>query len=145
MKMRASSCYLLVALTLLKAGCIYAQTGTASDQRHAAQGAMDRDLLEVTIPQLGTALPQPQIHRYRSRALVHGAHREVQRDLSRGAEPGCARSSRHRRARGRGSQSRWRGFVRGPLWGVPIVIKANTSIKGLITTDGWKGYIDPWP
>jgi len=22
------------------------------------------------------------------------------------------------------------GFVRGPLWGVPIVIKANTSVKG---------------
>ena len=34
-------------------------------------------------------------------------------------------------------------FVRGPLWGVPIVIKANTSIKGLITTDGWKGYMIP--
>ncbi len=31
-------------------------------------------------------------------------------------------------------------FVRGPLWGVPIVTKANTSVKGLITTDGWKGY-----
>ena len=29
------------------------------------------------------------------------------------------------------------------LWGVPIVIKANTSIKGLITTDGWRGYIIP--
>ena len=34
-------------------------------------------------------------------------------------------------------------FVRGPLWGVPIVIKANTSVKGLITTDGWKGYMIP--
>jgi Asp-tRNA(Asn)/Glu-tRNA(Gln) amidotransferase A subunit family amidase len=33
--------------------------------------------------------------------------------------------------------------VRGPLWGVPIVIKANTSIEGLITTDGWKGYMIP--
>ena len=29
------------------------------------------------------------------------------------------------------------------MWGVPIVIKANTSIKGLITTDGWKGYMIP--
>ncbi len=33
--------------------------------------------------------------------------------------------------------------MRGPLWGVPIVTKANTSVKGLITTDGWKGYIIP--
>ena len=32
---------------------------------------------------------------------------------------------------------------RGPMWGVPIVIKANTSIKGLVTTDGWKGYTLP--
>src|SRR5258708_39577932 len=31
----------------------------------------------------------------------------------------------------------------GPLWVVPIVTKANTSIKGLVTTDGWKGYIIP--
>ncbi|MGB6306597.1 MAG: amidase, partial [Steroidobacteraceae bacterium] len=32
---------------------------------------------------------------------------------------------------------------RGPLWGVPIVIKANTSIEGLVTTDGWDGYTIP--
>ncbi len=34
-------------------------------------------------------------------------------------------------------------YARGPLWGVPIVTKANTSIKGLITTDGFKGYMLP--
>lgn len=33
--------------------------------------------------------------------------------------------------------------IRGPLWGIPIVIKANTSIAGKVTTDGWKGYIMP--
>jgi amidase len=33
--------------------------------------------------------------------------------------------------------------ARGPLWGVPIVIKANTSIEGQITTDGWDGYTIP--
>ncbi len=32
-------------------------------------------------------------------------------------------------------------FNRGPLWGVPVVIKANTSIKGLVTSTGWKGYL----
>jgi amidase len=36
-----------------------------------------------------------------------------------------------------------RGFQRGPMWGVPIVLKANTSVKGLITTDGWRGYLIP--
>ena len=34
-------------------------------------------------------------------------------------------------------------FKRGPLWGVPIVIKANTNIAGQITTDGWEGYAIP--
>lgn len=34
-------------------------------------------------------------------------------------------------------------FKRGALWGVPIVTKANTSIQGLVTTDGWKGYMIP--
>ena len=29
----------------------------------------------------------------------------------------------------------------GPLWGVPIVIKANTSIKGQVTSAGWEGFI----
>jgi Asp-tRNA(Asn)/Glu-tRNA(Gln) amidotransferase A subunit family amidase len=29
---------------------------------------------------------------------------------------------------------------RGPLWGVPVVIKANTSIKGQVTTAGWEGF-----
>ena len=30
--------------------------------------------------------------------------------------------------------------TRGPLWGVPIVIKANTSIKDHITSAGWEGF-----
>jgi Asp-tRNA(Asn)/Glu-tRNA(Gln) amidotransferase A subunit family amidase len=33
--------------------------------------------------------------------------------------------------------------VHGPLWGVPIVIKANTSMEGQVTTDGWAGYVIP--
>ena len=33
--------------------------------------------------------------------------------------------------------------ARPALWGVPIVIKANTSIKGLATTDGWTGFVIP--
>jgi len=52
MTLRASSCYLLVVLSLLNASCIYAQTGTPSASRSAAQAAMDRDLQEVTVPQL---------------------------------------------------------------------------------------------
>jgi Asp-tRNA(Asn)/Glu-tRNA(Gln) amidotransferase A subunit family amidase len=36
-----------------------------------------------------------------------------------------------------------KNFKRGPLWGVPILIKANTSVKGLVTSAGWKGYLIP--
>ncbi|HKO25726.1 MAG TPA: amidase, partial [Chloroflexota bacterium] len=32
---------------------------------------------------------------------------------------------------------------RGALWGVPIVVKANTSVKGLVTSAGWIGYLKP--
>ncbi len=31
----------------------------------------------------------------------------------------------------------------GALWGVPIVIKANTAVKGLPDTDGWAGFAIP--
>ena len=34
-------------------------------------------------------------------------------------------------------------FRRGAMWGVPIVIKENTSVRGLVTSDGWKGYVLP--
>lgn len=30
-----------------------------------------------------------------------------------------------------------------PLWGVPVVIKANTAVKGLIDSDGWQGFALP--
>jgi Asp-tRNA(Asn)/Glu-tRNA(Gln) amidotransferase A subunit family amidase len=38
---------------------------------------------------------------------------------------------------------RSRDTSHGPLWGVPIVIKANTSVKGLVTSAGWAGYLIP--
>jgi len=36
-----------------------------------------------------------------------------------------------------------KGGARGPLWGLPIVVKANTAVKGLIDTDGWAGFAQP--
>jgi len=52
MKIRANYCYLIVVLTLLKAGCLYAQTETPAVRNSAASAAVDRDLMEVTVPQL---------------------------------------------------------------------------------------------
>jgi Asp-tRNA(Asn)/Glu-tRNA(Gln) amidotransferase A subunit family amidase len=104
---------------------------------------MDRDLLEVTIPRLQQLY---RSHKYTVTEVVrwhmarikkyNGIYRAVQTVDAPGALATAAREDAEARAGGS-------GFVRGPLWGVPIVIKANTSVKGLVTTDGWKGYMIP--
>ena len=101
------------------------------------------DLLEVTIPQLEASYRD---HRYTVTQVVqwylariakyNGIYRMVQTVDATGALASAAREDAE--ASAGGSQ-----YQRGPLWGVPIVIKANTSIKGLITTDGWQGYMIP--
>jgi len=143
MKMRASFCHLLVVFTLLEAGSLCAQTTAPSARASASQGSMDRDLLEVTIPQLERLY---RSHQYTVTEVVrwyiarikkyNGIYRAVQNLDAPGALATAALEDAEVKAGG-GS------FVRGPLWGVPILIKANTSIKGLITTDGWKGYMIP--
>ena len=145
MKIRASSCYLLVVFTLLKASCLFAQTGTPSATRNAAQGAMDRDLLEVTVLQLEQLY---RSHKYTVTQVVrwymariekyNGIYRALQTLDAPGALATAARQDAEAKAGGA-------GFVRGPLWGVPIVLKANTSIKGMITTRWMERLHDPWP
>lgn len=101
---------------------------------------MDRDLLEVTVPQLERYYAEhkytvtqvvewhlARIHRY------NGIYRAVEQVLQKQALETAAREDAEAA----------RGGSRGPLWGVPIVIKANTSIRGQITTDGWDGYKIP--
>jgi amidase len=143
MKMRASFCYLLAALAALKTGCLYAQTTAPSTRETATQEAMERDLLEVTIPQLEQLY---RSHKYTVTEVVrwymariekyNAIYRAVQNLDVPGALATAAREDAEAKAGGS-------SFVRGPLWGVPIVAKANTSVKGLITTDGWKGYMIP--
>jgi Asp-tRNA(Asn)/Glu-tRNA(Gln) amidotransferase A subunit family amidase len=143
MKIRATLCHLLVALTVLKTGCLCAQTTASSTRKTASQGAMDRDLLEVTIPQLEQLY---RSHKYTVTEVVrwymariekyNGIYRAMQNLDVSGAFATAAREDEEAKAHGD-------SFVRGPMWGVPIVTKANTSIAGLITTDGWKGYMIP--
>jgi len=104
---------------------------------------MDRDLLEVTIPQLEQLY---RSHKYTVTEVVrwymariekyNGIYRAMQNLDVSGAFATAAREDEEAKARGN-------SFVRGPMWGVPVVTKANTSIAGLITTDGWKGYMIP--
>jgi Asp-tRNA(Asn)/Glu-tRNA(Gln) amidotransferase A subunit family amidase len=104
---------------------------------------MDRDLLEVTIPQLEelyrshkyTVTEVVQWHMARI-ARYNGIYRAIETLDEKSALATAAREDADAKSGGS-------SFRRGPMWGVPIVIKANTSIKGMITTDGWKGYIIP--
>ncbi len=104
---------------------------------------IDRDLLEVNIPQLEKLYTA---HRHTVTQVVKwylariskydGIYRSVCAVDAPGALAAAAREDADAAAGGR-------NFQRGPMWGVPIVIKANTSIKGLITSDGWKGFVIP--
>src|ERR1700761_200955 len=96
------------------------------------------DLLEVTIPQLQSMY---RSHRYTVTQVVqwylarieryNGNYRAIQTVDAAGALATAAREDASSHS------------DHGPLWGVPIVLKANTSIAGKITTDGWKGYMIP--
>ena len=119
-----------VALAIPAASVAAAQT---------TQEQMNRDLIEVTIPQLHRYYAEhkytvvqvvdwylARIHRY------NGIYRSLEQVFETEARATAAREDAEA-----GSAPH------GPLWGVPIVIKANTSIQGKVTTDGWDGYTIP--
>ena len=104
---------------------------------------MNHDLMEVSIPQLEEFY---RAHKYTVTDVVywHLARLEKYNPIYRAVQnldrPGALAMAARLDAQARAGGS---NIVRGPLWGVPIVTKANTSIKGLITTDGFKGYMLP--
>ena len=99
---------------------------------------MDRDLMEVTIPQLHRYYQQ---HRYSVSQVVdwylariaryNGVYKALEQVFDSEARALAAREDAAANA------------AHGPLWGVPIVIKANTSIEGKVTTNGWQGFVVP--
>lgn len=103
-----------------------------------APAQMDRDLIEVTVPRLQELYAQ---HKYTVSQVVNwylaridrydGIYKAVETRFDRQALADAAREDADTGAR------------HGALWGVPIVIKANTSIGGQITTDGWAGFTMP--
>ena len=108
-----------------------------------ARAAMDRDLLDVTVAGLHrlydaktytvTQVVQWHLDRIDRYNGVYGAIETVFRD---GA---LARAAALDADAAKGGTA----DARGALWGVPIVIKANTSIAGEITTAGWEGFRVP--
>jgi amidase len=125
LKMRARRWYLLPLLAVLSAPVCM------------AQDAMDRDLIEVTVPKLQQMYRDHKytvtqvVQWYMARiAKYNGIYRAVQNVDTAGALATAAREDAE-------------GTPHGALWGIPIVTKANTSVKGLVTTDGWRGYTIP--
>jgi Asp-tRNA(Asn)/Glu-tRNA(Gln) amidotransferase A subunit family amidase len=101
---------------------------------------MDRDLMEVTIAQLHRYYAQRKytvtqvVDWYLDRiARYNGVYRAIEQVFDTDARTVAAREDADMAGAG----------AHGPLWGVPIVIKANTSIEGKVTTDGWEGYVVP--
>jgi Asp-tRNA(Asn)/Glu-tRNA(Gln) amidotransferase A subunit family amidase len=139
MKTRSALCSLLLFLAI--SGLRLDAQADVSNS--TTTEAMDRDLLEVTIPQLEEFY---RSHKYTVTEVVrwyitrtekyNGIYRAVQNLDVPGALATAAREDAEAKAGGA-------DFKRGPMWGIPIVTKANTSVKGLITTDGWKGYMIP--
>src|SRR5262245_51070659 len=105
---------------------------------------IDRDLLDVTVAQLErfyadrkytvtqvVAWHLERIDRYNA---VYGAIETVLR------KEALATAARLDSNAGDAAETATSALQRGPLWGVPIVIKANTSVKGQVTTAGWEGF-----
>jgi amidase len=117
--------------------------GFAIAARAASPGTdraqMDRDLIEVTIPQLQRYYAQ---HRYTVSQVVDWYLARIRRynGIYRALEEVYEGDAREAAAR---EDAEPAGAPRAALWGVPIVIKANTSIRGKVTSDGWDGYTIP--
>jgi Asp-tRNA(Asn)/Glu-tRNA(Gln) amidotransferase A subunit family amidase len=118
-------------------GIFGAACATESRPPAPFSAAIDRDLLDVTVPQLHklysdkkytvTQVVQWHLDRIDRYNGVYGAIETVLRTsaLAEAARQDAAAAN---------------GATPAPLWGVPIVIKANTSIKGEVTTAGWEGF-----
>src|SRR5215467_13966310 len=97
--------------------------------------------MDVTVSQLHELY---RLHRYKVTQVVqwhldriaryNGIYRAVQTTRTEDALADAERED---------GEAKQPGFTPGPLWGVPMVIKANTSVKGVITTDGFRGFMLP--
>jgi Asp-tRNA(Asn)/Glu-tRNA(Gln) amidotransferase A subunit family amidase len=136
----------LAALALL--GPVTAACQTSAPPASAASPAttrvaMDAALLDVTVAGLHrlydekrytvTQVVQWHLDRINRYNGVYGAIETVFRDEALA----LARQQDAAAAQGGTAASR------GALWGVPIVVKANTSIAGRVTTAGWEGFRRP--
>lgn len=126
-----------IPISVIMSGLLLFALPLAAQQTAVAEpSTIDRDLMEITVPQLHQLYAQ---HRYTVTQVTQWYLDRIARydgtyhallfvdakgALARAAEEDAEPSSQRY----------------GLLWGVPIVIKANTSVKGWLTSAGWKGY-----
>lgn len=120
----------VVPLLMAVLGATGARAGAPEPER------LDRDLLEVSVTRLHEYYAE---HRYTVAQVVDWYLQRIHRyngnyrSLEQVFEAEARAAALQQDAQGWSPE-------RPPLWGVPIVIKANTSIQGKVTTDGWFGY-----
>lgn len=123
---------------LMSLGCApLACSASPTPLTRSSHARIDEDLIEVTASRLRQLYATrkytvtevvewhlDRIHRY------NGIYRALETVMEADALRAAARADSDSRSLD----------ARGPLWGVPIVVKANTSIKGQVTSDGWEGF-----
>ncbi len=116
----------------------------------AEQAAMDRDLLEITIPKLRALYANhtytvEQVTRWHLGRIAryNGVYRSLQTVDTEGALATARREDSEGASHQKTHPEPDQRPDHGPLWGVPIVIKANTAVQGLLDTDGWAGFAMP--
>src|ERR1051325_8571356 len=108
--------------------------------QQTAVAALDRDLMEVTIPRLESMYAA---HKYTVTDVTRwyldriARYNDVYKPLLHVDAAGARATAP---AEDSAAKSAEPNFARGVLWGVPVVIKSNTSVKGLVTSEGWKGF-----
>jgi amidase len=130
----------LLFLVLFVPAILFAQTPSPTPVK-AGRTVIDQDLTDVSVERLHALYRE---HRYTVEQVVqwhldriaryNGIYQAVQTVTAKAALAEAGRED---------AEAKQPGFRPGPLWGVPIVIKANASIAGLVTTDGWIGYMLP--
>src|SRR5262245_29864255 len=116
----------LLLVTLVHSVALGQSSSSARSQLSQSQARMDKDLLEITIPQLQELYSKrkytvTQVTKWYLARIekYNGIYLAVERVDAVEALKTAARLD----------QEVTLG-MRGPLWGVPIVLKANTSIQG---------------
>lgn len=140
---RLGPVHLVVFIASLMAGLpTLAAQNSARPQhtdRNSQTSRMDWDLMEISVPRLEKLYAK---HRYTVTEVTQwyldriarydGTYRAVlyldkQGSLRRASEEDAEpKKAKH-----------------GALWGVPILVKANTSVKGWVTSAGWIGFLRP--